>query len=220
MVDRALRPVKARLFAPLAYLARAVPPDALTAAGLVVGLAAAWAAALGRFDLALAGWLANRVLDGLDGDVARLTGRAGARGAYLDLMADLVVYAAVPLGLAAGVAAGGWADPVAVWAAAAAAPAAFYVNLGSFSLLSSALALQEEGRRARARTAAPTIHLPAGLIEGAETVVALAVALAFPALAPWTLATVAVLTLLTAAQRVWWGARRLAAAADLDVGAT
>lgn len=209
MVDHALRPLKARLFAPLALAVRTVPPDALTAAGLLVGLAAAAAAALGRFDVALAGWVLNRTLDGLDGDVARLTGRAGARGAYLDLMADLIVYAAIPLGLAAGVAAGGLADPVAVWAAAAAATAAFYVNLGSLSLLSSALASQEEGRRAREAPAAPSFHLPAGLIEGAETVVAFAVALAFPALAPWTLAAVATLVLVTALQRVWWGAQRL-----------
>ncbi len=209
MVDRALRPVKARLFAPLAFAARRIPPDALTGMGLAAGLAAAAAAASGRFDLALAGWLLNRVLDGLDGDVARLTGRAGARGAYLDLMADLVVYAAIPLGLAAGVTAAGLADPVAVWAAAAAATAAFYVNLGSLSLLSSALTAEAEGKRARERVAAPSIHLPAGLIEGAETVVAFAVALAFPVLAPWTLATVALLTFATAGQRVWWGARRL-----------
>ncbi len=210
VVDRALRPFKTRLLAPLARPLRRTPPSAITATGLVVGLAAAAAAAAGWFAVALVAWLVNRVLDGLDGDVARLAGRAGARGAYLDLMGDLLVYAAVPLGLAAGAVGAGIADPAAAWSAAALAAAAFYVNLGSLAFLSSALANAPETERARSDGSAPTIHLPAGLIEGAETVVLFAVALALPALAPWTLGAIAVLVLATAGQRVIWGSRRLA----------
>jgi phosphatidylglycerophosphate synthase len=199
MVDRILRPLKTRLLAPLARPLARTSPTAITAVGLVVGLGAAAAAAAGRFDVALAAWIANRALDGLDGDVARHAGRASARGAYLDLMADLLVYAAVPLGLAAG-----------AWGAAAFAAASFYVNLGSLAYLSSALAAAPEAARARAAGSAPGIHLPAGLIEGAETVVLFAVALALPAFAPWTLGAIAVLVLATAGQRAAWGARRLA----------
>ena len=105
----------------------------------------------------------------------------------------------------------GLAAPTATWGAAALAGAAFYVNLGSLAFLSSALANAPEGERARAAGSAPGIHLPAGLIEGAETLVLYAVALAFPALAPWTLGTIAVLVLATAVQRAAWGARRLGA---------
>ena len=211
VIDRALRPLKTRLLAPLARPLERTSPATITAVGLVVGLGAAAAAAAGRFDVALVAWLLNRMLDGLDGDVARLTGRASARGAYLDLMADLLVYAAVPLGLAAGAVGAGLADPAAAWGAAALAGAAFYVNLGSLAHLSSALANAPEAKRARSAGSAPGIHLPAGLIEGAETVVLIAIALALPALAPWTLGTIAVLVLATAGQRVAWGARRLAA---------
>ncbi|MFN2323539.1 MAG: CDP-alcohol phosphatidyltransferase family protein [Trueperaceae bacterium] len=216
MVDRALRPLKTRLLAPLARPLERTSPAAITAVGLVVGLAAAAAAAAGRFDVALAAWLVNRLLDGLDGDVARLAGRANSRGAYLDLMADLLVYAALPLGLAAGAVAAGLADPAAAWSAAALAGAAFYVNLGSLAYLSSALANRPEGARARKAPSAPGIHVPAGLIEGAETVVLIAIALALPALAPWTLGAIAALVLATAAQRVAWGARRLAADGPSD----
>ncbi|MDF1522296.1 MAG: CDP-alcohol phosphatidyltransferase family protein [Trueperaceae bacterium] len=210
MIDCVLRPVKTRLLAPLAGRLAPVPPAALTAVGLAVGLAAAGLAAAGRFDAALLAWLANRLLDGLDGDVARASGRAGPRGAFLDLMADLTVYAAVPLGLAAGAAAHGFADPVAVWSAAALAVAAFYVNLGSLAFLSAALALEAEGRRAGGGGSAPGLHLPAGLIEGAETVVLFTLALALPAYASWTLGTIAALVFASALQRVGWGARRLA----------
>jgi phosphatidylglycerophosphate synthase len=210
VIDRVLRPVKTRLLAPLARRLAPLPPDALTAVGLAVGLAAAGLAVAGRFDAALAAWLVNRLLDGLDGDVARASGRAGPRGAYLDLMADLTVYAAVPLGLAAGAAAHGLADPVASWSAAAFAIAAFYVNLGSLAFLSAALAQDAEGRRADAAGSAPGLHLPAGLVEGAETVVLFTLALALPGLAPWTLGAIAALVFATALQRVAWAARRLA----------
>lgn len=211
VVDRALRPLKTRLLAPLARSLQRTSPAAITAVGLAVGLAAAAAAAAGRFDVALVAWLVNRLLDGLDGDVARLADRASARGAYLDLMADLLVYAAVPLGLAAGAVGAGLADPAAAWGAAAFASAAFYVNLGSLAFLSSALANAPEAERARSAGSAPGVHLPAGLVEGAETVVLIAIALALPALAPWTLGAIAVLVVATAGQRMAWGARRLAA---------
>lgn len=204
MVDRFLRPVKARLLAPAARGLAPVPPAAITVAGLLVGLAAAVAAAVGRFDWALAGWLSNRLLDGLDGEVARVRGTAGARGGYLDLMADLPVYAAIPLGLAAGVARTGLADASVTWAAAAAALAAYYVNLGSYAFLPGPRASVDANDRA---AAAPAVALPTGLIEGSETLLAYVLMLALPAWAPWTLGGFALLVLVTAGQRVAWALR-------------
>ena len=227
VVDRALRPLKRRLYAPVTRSLAGWPADAVTAVGAVVGVAAALLAAFGRFDLALLAWWANRALDGLDGELARAGRRSGARagaqrGAYLDLMADLLVYATLPLGLAAGAAgtltgtpataegAGSWA----VWAAAAAAMSAFYVNLGSWTLLSAALTEAEGPRRPEgdAPDVASGIRMPPGLMEGTETIVAFTVALLWPAAAVGTLGTIALLTLLSAVHRTWWGARRLPSA--------
>jgi len=270
VVDRYLRPYKTRLYAPLVRPLARVSPDAVTVAGLAVGLAAAAAAALGRFEWALAGWWLNRLLDGLDGELARAARRHASRiasgqaprshhdaapgsapdgrplaGAYLDLMTDLVVYAALPLGLAAG-AAGTvtgvpLAAPPAVWAAAAFALAAFYLNLGSFALLGPALEAREAAEAGGARDsdqaasdptasdptasdptasdpaasdpaasdAGPGLRMPAGLMEGAETVVAFSVALWWPAWAITTLTVIGALTLLSAVQRWLWGLRRL-----------
>jgi phosphatidylserine synthase len=226
VVDRALRPLKVRAYARLTCALASWPADAVTAIGAGVGVTAALLAALGRFDLALLAWWSNRVLDGLDGELARASRRSGgqrvgaARGAYLDLMADLLVYALLPLGLAAGAAgtltgspaapdlAGSWA----VWAAAAAAVAAFYLNLGSWTLLSAALAEAEGPRRGGAEETG--IRMPAGLMEGAETIVALSLALLWPAFAVWSLGGIALLALLSAAHRAWWGAGRLARAAS------
>lgn len=234
VVDRALRPLKSRLLAPLTVALARVPADAVTLAGVVVGLVAALLAAFGRFDLALAAWWLNRLLDGLDGELARATRRAGraageatgaARGAYLDLMADLLVYAAVALGLAAGAvgtltgaaATGLVSDPLAVWMAAAVTAAAFYLNLGSWALLAPLLPQDEAapaawpGSAARGGAAppAPGLRMPAGLMEGAETIVAFSIALLWPAGAAVTLSAIGLLTLLSAAQRTWWGAHRL-----------
>lgn len=235
MVDRYLRPWKARTYAPLLRPLAGVPADVVTAAGLVVGLVAAAAAAVGRFEWALVGWWVNRWLDGLDGELARAPARAGgpararrsalvrgparARGAFLDLMADLLVYAAVALGLAAG-AAGSLtgaplADPPWVWAAAAFALASFYLNLGSWALLAPALSAAEAevggaGARASTDPNAPGLRMPAGLMEGAETIVVFTVALAWPSWAAVTLAAIGALTLAGALQRTLWGLRRLA----------
>ena len=53
VVDRYLRPLKARVYAPLLGPLAGVPADAVTAVGMALGLAAAAAAALGRFEWAL-----------------------------------------------------------------------------------------------------------------------------------------------------------------------
>jgi phosphatidylglycerophosphate synthase len=76
-----------------------VRADQITVAGLVIGLLAAGAAALGLYALALVGLVLNRLADGLDGAVARLT-EPTDRGAYLDIALDFVFYAAFPLGFA------------------------------------------------------------------------------------------------------------------------
>jgi phosphatidylglycerophosphate synthase len=99
MIDAALLPLQRRLLAPPAewLVARGVRADQITVAGLILGLLGAGAAALGLFWLALAGLVLNRLADGLDGAVARLTTPTD-RGAFLDIALDFVFYAAFPLG--------------------------------------------------------------------------------------------------------------------------
>lgn len=71
--------------------------NAVTIAGIVLGIGAGVAAARADFTLALLLILANRLLDGLDGAVARAT-QLSDFGGYLDIVGDFVFYAAVPLG--------------------------------------------------------------------------------------------------------------------------
>jgi phosphatidylglycerophosphate synthase len=98
-----LRFIKTRLSAPisraLVRVAPGVPPLAITLTGTCVGIAGGAAYGLGH---AVTGALlaaAAQVLDGVDGQVARLTQRESAKGAFLDSVLDRVVDFAMLFGM-------------------------------------------------------------------------------------------------------------------------
>lgn len=196
MFDAALRETKDKLLGPLVKALAPVHPTALTVAGLIVGLSCALVAALGWWAWALGLWVLNRVLDGLDGLVARSFGKSSEQGGYLDLVFDFVVYAAVPLGLA-------WsaADP-AVWTACAFLLGAYYINAVSWLALS---ALDE--RRANGPERLTTLAMPKGLMEGFETIVLYAAFFLWSEGLVWLFALGTALVLFSAAQRVVWAVR-------------
>ena len=76
-----------------------VPADALTFAGLVCGMASALAIALGADGVALLALGLNRLLDGLDGAVARASARTD-RGGFLDIVLDFVLYSGIVIAVA------------------------------------------------------------------------------------------------------------------------
>ena len=73
--------------------------NAFSLAGLAVGLTVVPLLAWGRYDMALLVILLNRLIDGLDGAIARHKGTTPF-GGYLDIMCDMGFYAAVPIGFA------------------------------------------------------------------------------------------------------------------------
>jgi phosphatidylglycerophosphate synthase len=204
MTDRVLRSRAEPILAPIARgLPSSVHPTAITLVAVVPGLGAGAAAALGASGLALALWLLNRALDALDGPVAREQGRQTDLGAFLDVLLDVIVYTAIPIGLAAG------DGSRAAWLAAATVLGAFYVNAISWSYLAALLERRGEGAAARGERTAVT--MPAGLVEGAETLVIFALALAVPAWTPEILWAMAGAVAITVGQRVVWAARNLPA---------
>jgi phosphatidylglycerophosphate synthase len=204
MLDRQARPLVTRLLRPVgAGPLAAVPPLAITAVGLVVGLGAATAAAAGLWAVAVLAWLVNRFLDGLDGVTARQNDAATDVGGYLDMVSDVTVYAALPLGVAAG------SSAASAWPAAAFLIASFYLNIVAWTYL--AAQLERRGRGAEARGELTSITMPKGLIEGAETVVFVTVILLLPAWSTWTMAVMAVAVGLSAALHVANGIRLLGA---------
>ncbi|MDT9969049.1 CDP-alcohol phosphatidyltransferase family protein [Klebsiella pneumoniae] len=74
-----------------------ISPDGLTLVGFAIGVLALPFLALGWYGAALAAILLNRLLDGLDGALARRRGLTDA-GGFLDIALDFLFYALVPFG--------------------------------------------------------------------------------------------------------------------------
>lgn len=195
-----LRPGLDRAGARLA--ARGVRPTVLTAAGWTVGAGACVAAATSQWSLALVLWLANRLLDGLDGATARATAPT-ERGGFLDVMADFSVYAGFVVGVAVAV-------PSARLACVALL-AAYYASGTAFLALSSLL----ERRRHRLGDER-SLRFVGGLAEGTETVVVYALFTLLPQHAAAIAWTFAVAVAVTAVQRIVFALRVLAEPAPLD----
>ena len=198
MIDRyvlgiqraALRPFAARL------AIYGIPADVLTIAGFGFGIASAGLVLAGCHGLALMAFALNRLLDGLDGAVARLTGPTD-RGAFLDIALDFAFYALGPLAFAV-------ADPARNALAANLLLASFMGTASSFLAFAAVAA-----KRGIASTSFPQkgIYYLGGLTEGAETMAAFTAMYIWPAYFPAIAMSFAGLALLTTLMRWWWGWR-------------
>jgi phosphatidylglycerophosphate synthase len=202
MLDGALRPTKDRLLGPVVRgpIGR-VPPVALTLAAMLSALGAAAAAAWSVPALAVALWLVSRLGDGLDGAVARHRGTASDRGGLLDIVADTVGYAAIPLGVAVGI------DTRAGWIVVAVLLATFYVNAVSWTYLAALLEKRAHGASTTGATTSTV--MPRGIVEGTETIVFFTIALAWPGAAPVTFSIMAAAVAVTVVERLWWAREEL-----------
>jgi phosphatidylglycerophosphate synthase len=185
--DRVLEPVAQRFFS-------SVSPNLISFIALVPGLLSAAAIVQGELAWGIGFWLLNRVLDGLDGVVARIHDKQSDFGGYLDLLLDYVVYLAIPIAFVIAA-----PTPAHFWTLIGLL-AAYQINSLSWTLLSSLL----EKRQSAAVERLTSIEMPAGLIEGAETVVFYTLFFLLPAYIPWLFGVMAALVVVTAIQRVWW----------------
>src|SRR5216683_1014053 len=175
-----------------AWLAeRGASAHAMTIVGLAIGLLAVPLLAGAHYGWALVVILLNRLIDGLDGAIAR-RGSPSPFGGYLDIVCDMAFYAAVPFGFAL-------ARPAnALWAALLLA--SFVCTAASF-LGRAIMAAQRKEDDDGARGRKSFVH-SAGLIEGTETVAAFLLFCLFPASFPWLAGVFALLCFWTAVQRV------------------
>lgn len=192
MIDARLLPLQRALMVPPArwLVARGVRADQITVVGCAIGLLAALAAAFGFYGLALLGLVLNRLADGLDGAVARLT-KPTDRGAFLDIALDFVFYAAFPIGFI-------MADPAANGLAGAVLVASFVLTGSSF--LAFSVIAERRGLQAQDY---PTkgIYYLGGLAEGAETIAVFVAFCLFPAAFAWIAWIFALACLVTAITR-------------------
>ena len=101
MFDAQLRPLIDRLLNPIGrgLVALGMTANQVTMIGAAFGLIAAGCVAAGLFFLALWFVISNRVIDGLDGAVARAS-RSSDFGGYLDIVSDFIFYSAIPMAFA------------------------------------------------------------------------------------------------------------------------
>jgi phosphatidylglycerophosphate synthase len=171
-------------------LARAgISANQVTLAGLAIGLGGAVAIAERHFWLALALVIVSRLLDGLDGAVARARGKTDF-GGYLDIVCDFAFYVAVPVGF-------GFADPANL-PFALVLVACFTVT--GISFLAFAVLAAQRGVETTAH-GEKSFFYNSGIAEGGETI-ALFLAMCLWPDDFWLLASVfAVLCVLTVLQR-------------------
>jgi phosphatidylglycerophosphate synthase len=199
MLDRAIQSAIKPLLTRAArkLVAAGIGADAITVTGFVVGMGAAVAIAFQAYLLGLALLLTSRLMDGLDGAVARAT-QPTDRGGFLDITLDFLFYASIPLAFA-------FAHPAQNALPAAVLLAAFIGTASSFL----AFAIVAEKHRLES-TAFPdkSFYFLGGLTEATETLIAFAAMCLWPAAFPLIAYGFAVLCGITIAMRIGWGWRR------------
>ena len=171
-----------------------ISANSVTLAGAVVGVGAAGSIAYGHWLTGLALIALNRLLDGLDGAVARHA-KPTAWGGYLDSLADNIFYIAVPLGFAS-------ANPANVWPALLLV-SSFILTAVSFLALAAILAGRNMGHSQKALT------YTTGFMEGGETIAAFVLMCVFPHQFAVISIVYAGLCIITVGQRLWLAHRLL-----------
>jgi phosphatidylglycerophosphate synthase len=172
--------------------------NGITLAGFALGLFAAFLIANQLYLTGAAAIFGSRLLDALDGAVARL-GQPTYAGGFLDIALDFLFYASIPLAFAL-------ADPAQNALAAAVLLAAFMGTSASFlafAVLAAKLGLSS--------TAYPnkSFYFLGGLTEATETLACFAAMCLWPqhfAALAYGFAALCAITIVT---RLWWGWKAL-----------
>ena len=196
MLDRHLHPrLKPLLNACAARLDRpGISADGVTLLGFAVGVLALPLLAAGWYYAALAAIVVNRLLDGLDGALARRRGLSDA-GGFLDIALDFLFYALVPFGFILAdplhnAVAGGWL----LFA---------FIGTGSSFLAFAALAAKHQIDNPG--YAHKSFYYLGGLTEGTETIALFVLSCLLPQWFVWFAWVFGALCMMTTFTRVWSG---------------
>ncbi|MEM1039837.1 MAG: CDP-alcohol phosphatidyltransferase family protein [Pseudomonadota bacterium] len=150
--------------------AAGVTANRVTWAGFVLGVVAAGLIAAQAYSLGLVLLLLSRLLDALDGAVAR-AGEKTDLGGFLDIVLDFAFYGMIPFAFIV-------ADPQANALAGGFVLLAFYINGASF--LTYALMAEKRGLDETARGSKSLLYTT-GLAEATETIIVFVLWCLFPA---------------------------------------
>jgi phosphatidylglycerophosphate synthase len=197
MLDARITPVVKWLLTPLVKLLdkTSISPDQLTLSGFLIGLMAVPFLAFHWWYAALTMILLNRILDGLDGALARYQGTSSSAGGFLDICFDFLFYAAVPLGFAL-------AEPTQN-AVPAAVLLAVFIGTGA-SFLAFAIPA-EKYCLTKPQFAYKSFYYLQGLTEGTETILFFIAFCIWPEHFAWLALIFAALGAITIVTRVYGG---------------
>jgi phosphatidylglycerophosphate synthase len=192
MIDHTLRASKALVLIPVASRLAWIHPTAITLLAFGMGLLTVASIVLNQYHLTWIFWLLNRVLDGLDGEVARRFGKQTDFGGYIDILCDMAIYALIPIALV-------FANPSDLaWLWVAFLLATFYINAASWMFLSAVLEKRTSQQKGT------SIVMPTGIIEGTETIIFYFAFLLFPSAFVGLSIAMSVLVISTIVQRIIW----------------
>jgi len=202
MMDHILRQAKDAMLKPLAeMIGHRVNPITITLAAGSVGLLTAAAALQGNYPLGLALWLGNRLLDGLDGAVARICDKQSDLGGYIDTLVDFAMYTIIPFALVMH------QPSLDLLVILAFLLGTFYVNAAAFLYLSAILEQRRQG--AKQRDELTTITMPRGIIEGTEAIIFFSLFFLLPSQLGLLFLVLGVMVIATTMQHILWSVRNL-----------
>lgn len=171
--------------------------NSLTIIGALIGMGAAIAISQQQYAAGLMFVVINRIVDGLDGAVARINGPTEF-GGYLDTLADFLFYVSVPVGFA--LASGANLTPTLLLVAS--------FTLTAVSFLGFAAIAARRGNDHGAHGPKAFIY-STGLMEGGETIAFFILFCLFPGYFPILALVFAALCIVTVAQRIALAAKTL-----------
>jgi phosphatidylglycerophosphate synthase len=169
-----------------------ISANMLTITGAGLALAAAFFISQSNFVAALGLILLNRIVDGLDGAVARIKGPTEF-GGYLDTICDYIFYLSIPVAF-------GLMDPV-NQIPALLLVASFTLTAVSFLAFAAIAAIAARQASDDGAHGPKAFIYSTGLMEGAETIAFFALFCLFPGFFPTLAIVFAALCLLTVVQR-------------------
>lgn len=173
---------------------RGITPDQVTFTGFLTGMLAVPLLAFQQYEFALLAIILNRIMDGVDGALARL-GQPSDAGGYLDITLDFIFYSAVVFGFALA----------APEANALVACLLILTFMGTGSSFLAYAIMAEKKKLSDPDFSHKSFYYMNGLAEGTETIAIFVLFCLFPAWFPELALGFAVICILTTMTRVWGG---------------
>lgn len=196
MLDKWTAPLIQPLLKKLAkWLQRyGIKPDQVTITGFLVGMTAIPLLVFEQYLFALVAILTNRIMDGLDGALARLNTPSDA-GGFLDITLDFIFYSGIVMGFAL-------ASPE---SNAVAACILIFSFMGTGASFLAYAIMAEKHKLSDPHFNHKSLYYLGGLAEGTETILLFVLFCLLPDQFPPLALGFAIVCILTTALRVWGG---------------